>query len=70
MTEKFEKLHSRVSKFMADFQSSADQNTKAGNEIITSLGATLQTEKEALSHVRGELKADNSNMNASIVSKI
>lgn len=38
--------------------------------MITSLSSTLHTEKEALSKVHSELKDDNMEMSASIVSKI
>lgn len=70
MTKKFVKLHAEVTKFRFDFQSSADQNTEVANKVITSLGTNLSTNREALSRLRGELKADNSELNASIISKI
>ena len=55
---------------MEDFWSSFDNNTTAANKVITNLGNRLQTEKEALSKVRVELRVDNMEMSASIVSKI
>lgn len=55
---------------MEEFQTSSDQNTTAANKVITSLATTLQLEKEALFKVRSDLKVDNAEMSASIVSKI
>lgn len=68
-TVKVEKLLAEVMKFMADFHNSSDQNTEAANKVITSLGTTLETEKEAFSKVRSDLRIENANLNASIVSK-
>lgn len=70
MIKKVEKLHAEVTKFMVDFQCSANQNIEAANKVITSLDTTLQTERESLSRIHGELKDDNFEMNAFIVSKI
>lgn len=55
---------------MADFRCSSDKNTKEANKVITSLRATLQTEWEAFSRVRGELQTDSSKMVDFGVSKI
>lgn len=55
---------------MVEFWSSSDQNIAAMNKVITCLGTTIQLENEALFMVRSELKVDNAEMRASIVSKI
>lgn len=69
MTEKDEKLHDEVTNFMVEFWCSSDQSTENGNKVITSLGTTMQTEKEALPHYRYEIQVDNSKLNASVVFK-
>lgn len=55
---------------MANFRHSSDQNTIEANKVLTNLGTTLRSEKEALSRVHTDLRTDNAKMNASIVSKI
>lgn len=55
---------------MADFRRSSDENTDTINKVIVGLGSTLRTEQEVLSHVRSEIKHDNTKLNTSVVSKI
>lgn len=70
MTEKVEKLHNELTKFMADFERCSDENTEHVNKVIASLDCTLQTEKEALSSVRYKKQHDNSELNTYVVSNI
>lgn len=69
-TEKVKKLHDDVTKFMADFWRSSDENTECVNNVIARLGSTLQIEKEAFSCVRSIIQVDNSELNIVIESKI
>ena len=69
-TEKVEKLFADVTQFMKGFRSSYNKYTIVANKVITSLGSTLQMEKEALSKVHSKLRVDNAEMSASIVSTI
>lgn len=69
-TEKVEKLHEEVSKFMDEFRRSSDSNTEAMNKVIAGFRSFVQAEKVARSLVRSEIKLDNAELNASIVSKI
>lgn len=55
---------------MADFRTSLDQDIEAANKSITCLGTTLQLENDALSKICSELKDDNAEMSACVVSKI
>lgn len=55
---------------MAEFRRSSDENTDTINKVIVGLGSTLRTEQEVLSHVRSEIKLDNTKLNTSVVSKI
>lgn len=55
---------------MAEFRKSSDKNISSANKVVTSLGATLKMEKEALSKVHSELRVDNAEISASIISKI
>lgn len=50
-TKKVEKQVNDVTEFMLDFFRSSDKNIEAANKVITSLGMTLQTKKDALSKV-------------------
>lgn len=69
-TKKVKKLFNDVTQLMADFRSTSDKNTEAANKVITSLRMTLHHEKEALMKVCTDLRVDNAEMSASIVSKI
>lgn len=69
-TAKVEKLHDEVMKFMVEFRCSSDENTENVNKVITSLVSTLQTKKEALSHVRSKIKLGNTELNTFVVSMI
>lgn len=53
---------------MAYFRASADKKPKVANKFITSLGSTIQIEREDFSHVRGELQTNSAEMVAFIVS--
>ena len=70
MTEKVEKLLFDVQTFMGDFKTSFESNTATTNRVISILGSSLQTEKEALKKIGTELQADNSKFQTSISSKI
>lgn len=69
-TEQVAKINVEVTKFMSGFQSSSYLNTAAANKVITSLITSLQTKREALTRVRGEIKVENSELNSSNVSNI
>ena len=51
-------------------KNSCESNTAAANKVNSSLGSSLQTEKEPLKKIRTELHADNSEFQTSISSKI
>lgn len=55
---------------MTEFKTSSDSNTKAVNKVIAEFRTSLQANKEALSLFLSEIKLDNIELNASIVSKI
>lgn len=69
MTEKVKKLHDEETKFMTEFRCYFDGNNENVNKVITRLGSTLQAEKKAISHVRSEIKLDNTKLKALVVSK-
>ncbi|CAI9282553.1 unnamed protein product [Lactuca saligna] len=69
-TEKVDKLITNPRLFMEKFQSSFECNTIKANEVISSLGSTLKTEKAKLEQVRCGPQTDNVELNSFILSKI
>lgn len=55
---------------MGNFRTSFETNTTKENQVITSLGSTLHTDKVALDMIRTDLQTDNTEFQTSISSKI
>ncbi|CAI9289885.1 unnamed protein product [Lactuca saligna] len=64
--EKFDKLITDARVFMKILQSSFEHNTTKANEVISSLGSYLKTEKAKLQEVRTGLTIDHAQFNSSI----
>ncbi|CAI9298790.1 unnamed protein product [Lactuca saligna] len=69
-TEKVDKLITNPRVFMEKFQRSFESNTMKVNEVISSLGSTLKTEKAKLQEVRTGLKTGHDQFNSSISAQI
>ena len=55
---------------MAEFRSSSDKYTEATNMVIAGFHSSLQSENEALSLVRSEIKVENAKLTSSVLSNI
>ncbi|CAI9267847.1 unnamed protein product [Lactuca saligna] len=69
-TEKVDKLINDAQVFMENFQSSFESSTVKANEVISSLGPTLKTEKVKLQEVHTGLKSEHDEFQSSISSQI
>ncbi|CAI9282769.1 unnamed protein product [Lactuca saligna] len=69
-TEKIDKLITDAMVFMEKFQSFFESNTTKVNEVISSLGSTLKTEKAKLQEVCTGLTTNHAQFNTSISSQI
>lgn len=69
-TENVDKIITNAMLFMEKIQRSFESNTAKANELISSLGSTLKTEKAKLQEFRSSLKSDYDEFQSSISSQI
>lgn len=70
MAKKVAKLISDAQTFICNFHTSYESNTAKANPLISSLGTSLQTKKDALEKARIGIQSDNTEFHTSISSKI